>query len=304
MKKLSYNQLPIFKSVLFLFIMIFAGQNLSAQETEEDEWEDDSKKEIHGFYDTRVINGHSSETLEKGTLDFRITHRFGNIAEPSSGRTLFGLDNSTDIRIAFEYAPTDNLLLGFGRSKGFVPYTEYWDGFAKYKIFNQSEKFPVTLTAVSSAFATSMQSSDDSTLMTNFTNPARRFTYYTQLIVARNLYDKITLQLAPGILHRNFVNYDDENTNFVLGGMIRYNFYKKLSILAEYYHLFRNPELGAADRYKQSLGFALEIKTYAHVFQLSFTNSEAIGEGQFIPYTASNWLNGQFRFGFTISREF
>ncbi|MBK9191475.1 MAG: hypothetical protein IPM77_08130 [Crocinitomicaceae bacterium] len=292
------------KSIVISFFLTFISSMIIAQDNEAEEWEDEEEKEIHGFYDTRVINGHSSETLEKGTFDLRITHRFGNIAEPSSGRTLFGLDNSTDIRIAFEYAPTDQLLLGFGRCKGFVPYTEYWDGFAKYKIFNQGKKFPVTLTAVGSTFATSMASSNDSTLITNFTNPARRFTYYTQLIVARNLYDKITLQLAPGILHRNFVNFDDENTNFVLGGMIRYNFYKKLSILAEYYHLFRNDDLGASDRYKQSLGFALEIKTFAHVFQLSFTNSEAIGEGQFIPYTASNWLDGQFRFGFTISREF
>lgn len=288
--------------VSILICMCTASQFVSFSQ-DDDDW-DEEKKSIHSFYDTRVINGHSVETLEKGTLDFRITHRFGNIAVPSSGRTLFGLDNSTDIRIAFEYAPTDQLLLGFGRSKGYVPFTEYWDGFAKYKILSQGEKFPVSLSAVSSVFATSMASSDDTTLLTNFSNPARRFSYYTQFIVARNLFDKITVQLAPGLLHRNFVNYDDENTNFVLGGMLRYNFYKKLSVLVEYYHMFRNPDLGAFSRYKQPLGIAFEIKTYAHVFQLSFTNSEAIGEGQFIPYTASNWLDGEFRFGFTISREF
>jgi hypothetical protein len=283
----------------FSVIPVFAQED----EAKEEDW-DEEEEVTHCFYDTRVINGHSTETLEKGTLDFRITHRFGNIAVPSSGRTLFGLDNSTDIRIAFEYAFTDHFLLGFGRSKGFAPYSQYWDGFAKYGILQQSKKMPVSLTFVTSAFATSMESSTDSTLLNSFFKPAYRFSYYNQLIVARNLYDKVTVQLAPGLLHRNYVAYDDENTNFVLGGMVRYNFYKKMSLLVEYYHMFRDQGLPAAHRYQQALGFALEIKTYAHVFQLSFTNSEGIGEGQFIPYTAGNWLDGQFRFGFTISREF
>ena len=56
--------------------------------------------------------------FEKNMLDFRISHRFGDIAVPSSGRTLFGLDNSTDIRIGFEYGITDQFMVGFGRSKG------------------------------------------------------------------------------------------------------------------------------------------------------------------------------------------
>ena len=57
----------------------------------EDDWgdEEDSELPIHAFSDTRVINGHSAEVLNAKTLDFRITHRFGNIATTGSGRTLF-----------------------------------------------------------------------------------------------------------------------------------------------------------------------------------------------------------------------
>ena len=50
------------------------------------------------FLDTRVINGHSVETLEKGALEFRIQHRFGDIAGDQGGaQTFFGLDNAADI---------------------------------------------------------------------------------------------------------------------------------------------------------------------------------------------------------------
>lgn len=291
------------KILRLFFLSTIIGNTTSFTFSQDDEWDDEPVK-IHSFYDTRVINGHSVETLEKGTLDFRITHRFGNMAEPESWRTLFGMDLSTDIRIAFEYSLTDELLIGLGRSKGFVPYTEYWDGFAKYKIFSQDDKKPISLTFVSSVFATGMKKSTDSTSLASFPNTASRFSYFNQLILARNLFDKLTLQLSTGVLQRNYVAYDDENTNFVLGGMIRYNFYKKVSLLAEYYQVFRNQSLPAASRYQQPLGIAVEFKTFAHVFQLSFTNSEGIGEGQFLPYTSGNWLDGQFRFGFTISREF
>ena len=101
-------------------------------------------------------------------LDLRISHRFGDIATPSSGRTLFGLDNSTDIRIGFEYGISDQIMLGFGRSKGAGPYLEVWDGLIKYKILSQSEKFPLSLSVVSSAFVTSMLASTDSTELTSF----------------------------------------------------------------------------------------------------------------------------------------
>jgi hypothetical protein len=261
-------------------------------------------EDITAFSDTRVINGHATETLGKGTFDLRITHRFGEIATPSSGRTLFGLDNSTDIRIALEYGITDELMIGLGRSKGFSPYSELWDGLVKYKIIEQNSKFPISLSVASSAFFTSMRATNDSTSITSFRKPAHRFSYYSQMLISKCWGNIFTVQLAPGILHRNYVPFGERNSLFALGGMIRYNFYGKLSLVAEYYHLFR-PELATTSiTYQQPLAVGLEIKTYAHVFQLNFMNSEGIGEGQFIPYTFGNWLEGQFRFGFTISRHF
>jgi hypothetical protein len=56
------------------------------------------------FKSTRLINGHTNETIHKNELDFKVDHRFGDIAGSNGGlRQFFGLDNSTDIRIGFEY---------------------------------------------------------------------------------------------------------------------------------------------------------------------------------------------------------
>ncbi len=272
---------------------------------QDDEWDlEDVESSVVLFNDTRVINGHSSKTLEKGMWDLRITHRFGDVAVPNAGRTLFGLDNSTDIRIAIEYGITDKLMAGIGRSKGFAPYSQYWDGLVKYAIVNQSEKSPVSVSFVSSVFATSMQAATDSTAITSFSKVAHRFSYYSQIILAKNLFDKLTLQIAPGMLYRNFVAHDDQNLNFSLGSSLRYNFYKKLSFLVEHYALFRTNNTINNVEYVNPLGIGLEIKTFSHVFQINFMNSEAIGEGQFLPYTLGKWVDGRFRFGFTISRHF
>ncbi|HEY9258337.1 DUF5777 family beta-barrel protein [Chitinophaga sp.] len=40
------------------------------------------------------------------------------------------------------------------------------------------------------------------------------------------------------------------------------------------------------------------------MFSITFTNSTAILENQFIPETTSSWVQGQFRWGFNISRRF
>ena len=65
------------------------------------------------FKSTRVVNSHSVETLSKGNLDFRISHRFGKLN--SGAYNLFGLDEAT-IRLALEYGlpvdPRHSIVIG------------------------------------------------------------------------------------------------------------------------------------------------------------------------------------------------
>ena len=293
--------LKLFKG---LFFFVFLTSSYIAQEDWDFENESDALILNPSFNDTRVVNGHSVEVLDKNTLDLRISHRFGNIAVPNSGRTLFGFDNSTDIRIGLEYGITEHFMIGAGRSKGSFPLTEVWDGLAKFKILDQSEKIPFSLCLSSSIFATSMATSTDSSAINSFQQFSHRLSYYSQLILAYNLKNLITIQLAPGLLHRNYVLFEDQNTNFVIGAMAKVKLYKKVSLVAEYYHIMRKTNIINYTEYLNPLAICVEIKTHAHVFQLNFMNSRGVGEGQFIPYTKSSWLDGEFRFGFTISRHF
>ncbi|MDB5260820.1 MAG: hypothetical protein JWQ14_101 [Adhaeribacter sp.] len=65
------------------------------------------------FKTTRIINGHSVQTIPAQELLFMISHRFGTL--DGGAYNFFGLDAAT-IRLALEYGLTDRLSVGVGRS--------------------------------------------------------------------------------------------------------------------------------------------------------------------------------------------
>jgi len=269
----------------------------------QENWDfENQENKVKLFLDTRGVNGHTVNTLEKKVLDFRITHRFGEIGTPQSYRTLFGFDNSTDIRIALEYGITDDLMIGFGRCKGAGPFLEYWDSFIKYNFYNSdNEKLKATLST--KLFFTSMASSNDLTSITHFDKLSHRLSYHSELSLAYQLHKKVALQLGPGLLYRNLTNYEDDNLLFNLGSIAKIHLFKKVSLMLEHFWIL-NPNDYRSNKYTNPFGIGFEINTFAHVFQLNFMNSKGLGEGQFIPYSLSKWSNGEFRFGFTIARKF
>lgn len=288
------------KSVFRIILLLYLLPNSFV--ISQEDWSFDNNQNKKLFLDTRAINGHSVNVLKEKILDLRITHRFGEIGTKESYRTLFGLDNSSDVRIGLEYGVTNNIMIGAGRSKGAGPFLEVWDGLAKFNL-HSNEKIPLKISLAAKFFLTSMKSSTNSSELTYFSKFSHRLTYHHELLIAFKPLKKITFQLSPGFTYRNLANYQDNNFNAVLGTVMRIHLFKKVSILAEY---FAN---GGGSDYRKinfvnPFGIGIEINTYGHVFLLNFVNSKGIGEGQFIPYTSSKWSEGQFRFGFTIARKF
>lgn len=270
---------------------------------------------IGTFKSTRIVNGQSTETLKKHELDFRVAHRFGDAGGEFGGsKTFFGLDNSTDIRIAFEYGITDDLMIGVGRSKGsgnLTSFAQLWEGLAKYKILHQTtdNKVPFSLALFGNAVISGMKSSDEVSDANHFEDFSDRVSYVAQAIIARKFGDIVSLTLSPTYVHRNRVAFMDMNNMFALGGAARIKFSRRVGLIVEYYYPFRSQESkdyfeNLGKKLYNPLGVGLEIETGGHVFHVNFTNSTAILENQFIPETSSSWLQGQFRWGFNISRRF
>lgn len=246
------------------------------------------------FKGTRIINGHSVETVKKNHLDFLIHHRFD--ALNSGAYNLFGLDYST-IRLGFEYGITDQLMIGVGRSS----IQKTYDFLAKAKLLRQSSGIsnsPITATA----FVSAVIETQDKTL-----NTQEQTSYCTQLLIARKFNDKLSLQLNPTFLYRNRVaTASQERALFALGFGGRMKVSKRVSLNAEYYWAFRDKDLKnqLGDAYSNSLSLGVDIETGGHVFQIHFTNSSGMVEKQFIGDTSGSWGKGDIRYGFNISRTF
>ncbi|MBC9911444.1 DUF5777 family beta-barrel protein [Chitinophaga varians] len=269
-------------------------------------------KVLYTYKGTRIIMGHSTDMLRKHELDFRVDHRFGDLAGEFGGaKTFYGIDNSTDIRIGLEYGISDRLMAGLGRSKGSGEQHQLIDLLVKYKLVEQTQDshVPVSVALLGTAVMSCMTSEEDPHKAAWFGDGSDRMSYVAQGIVSRKFGDKLAFSLSPTYVHRNRVGYMDMNNLFALGVGGRLKVSKRIGIVAEYFYPFRSQ--ASRDYYKSQgitfynpLGVGLEIETGGHVFHINFTNSSAIQETQFIPETTTSWLQGQFRWGFNISRRF
>ena len=97
------------------------------------------------------------------------------------------------------------------------------------------------------------------------------------------------------------MNYDEENDQFAIGVGGRYKLSKRVSINADYgIHLNRNSN----SNFKDPLSIGLDIETGGHVFQVHFTNAQGMFEESFIVNGNGDWGDGDFFFGFNLSRVF
>jgi len=247
------------------------------------------------FKSTRVINSHSSEVLSKGSLDFRISHRFGKIN--SGAYNLFGLDQAT-IRIGLEYGLSDRVTVGVGRSS----FEKTYDGFIKLKIFrqrkNDESSFPVSVTWFSNMASKALRTGDDQVEQ----NRAYRYGYAHQIIIARKFNSSISLQVAPILIHRNLTeSFNQANDIYAVefGGRVKVS--KRVSINADY--IYRLPDYHYAP-YVNSASLGIDIETGGHVFQLHVTNSQGMIEETFVSRTDGHLNQGDLFYGFNISRRF
>jgi hypothetical protein len=304
---------------LFLFGSVSAGL---AQDDLLDMVDDKTPKKPQKVFATfktyRLGNALTTEPVKKNHLDFRISHRFGNIYDSDldnpineTFQTYFGFDNATDIRNSFDYGLTDNITIGIGRSR----MNKMLDGSIKWRFLQQTTNFSVP---VSMALFADMGYSHARTselyngVVKDFeTNELHRINYFTELIIASKLNDWISLELMPAYVYRNFIreninaNNKEADVNGFLsigfGGRIKLN--KRCSFIGDYYFntapfYNNNPDI------KNPLSLGFEIETGGHVFSLFFTNASGLIDNNFIPYTRDSWQKGQVKFGFSISRVF
>jgi len=237
----------------------------------------------------------------KGTFEFDIYHRFAPIDKGFTD--LFGLFGSANMRLGFSYSLLNDLQIGFGANN----HNMQVDFNAKYAIVKQTRDnaMPVSVTFFGDvAMDTRAKSS-----VLPIVNTTDRLSYFSQLMVARKISEKFSLQGSINYTHFNNVEgyLDDKNIvqpkmkndhlSFALTS--RYKISPKTSIVFNYEqplttHYMNNP--------KPNLSLGLDMKSSGHDFQVFFGNY-----GYTVPQNNSflnqnDYAKGQYVIGFNMSR--
>ncbi len=272
------------------------------------------KKPVQIFSSEKAINANTPETVGKGKMAFKVSHNFGDIGGKAGGiKNFFGLDNSTDVRIAFQIGLGKHLDAIVARTKGAGLQQRAIELGLKYKLLEQMENdpsHPISVALYVNAAIATNNANQFPNQDNSYEGFSDRVSNILQLIIARKV-GKISLQLNPTFLTRGYAISYDQKSMFALGGAIKIPLVEnRLNLLLDYFHPFR--EEAVADSFKVNdnikfsdpLGVGFEFITSGHTFRLNFANTTEILENRFIPRTITSWSKGQFRWCFTISRNF
>ncbi|WP_264550395.1 DUF5777 family beta-barrel protein [Flavobacterium sp. N2820] len=255
------------------------------------------------FKSLKIVNLESTKLAAKGDFYFIVAHRFGFVDKGFDD--FFGLDNA-NTQLKFLYGVNDWLTVHIGRS-GFQ---ETYDLAAKYRLYAQKENgFPVTIVGFNSVAINSELKEEDFPKL-QFEN---RLSYVAQVLISRKFSEKLSLEIAPSVFHENTLRdlLDDnnalilpnpqDNTQFAIGLGGRYKLTNRWSVNVDYAaHLNR----ASQSNYKNPLSIGVDLETGGHVFQMHFTNAQAMHETGYLGQTVGDWSDGKIAFGFNLVRVF
>lgn len=282
--------------IAFSFFFLFFFSIANAQDDLFKELDTDTipKKEIEtaAFKGLQVCTMQSTKLASKGEWYFMVAHRFGDLTEGFDN--FFGFDNANS-KIGGLYGATEWLTLGFSRHT----LNKNYEFTAKYKFANQEVNgFPVTIVGYNTMDINSQLSEDEFPLL----KASNRFAFSTQLPISRKFSNSFSAELNPIYIHKNLYDSLFEVTdNFLLALGGRYKLSKRISLNMEY--AFR---LNAKEKslYQNPATIGLDIETGGHVFQLVFSNSQAMNDITY--FTNATGLTGGkgIYFGFNLYRVF
>jgi hypothetical protein len=240
----------------------------------------------------KIVNFESTKLVAKNEFTLVVSHRFGSIENGFD--TFFGLDNAVT-RLNFIYGITDAINIGVSRSS----FLKVYDITTKYRLKRQEENgFPVTIVGFNALLINTALEKDNLPLL----EFKHRLGYTAQLLISRKISNNLSLELAPTFFHDNYVAIDDqENSQYALGFGGRYKLGKRWSVNADYgWHLNRANN----SPYKNPLSIGFDLETGGHVFQMHFSNAQAMNTNGFLGQAEGNWSDGNIYFGFNLSRTF
>jgi hypothetical protein len=250
------------------------------------------KKEIRkpAFGGTRVINLPTTQSIGKGRLLFRVSHRFYP-AIRSGYDSFYGLDGQAVILLSFGYGLRNNLDLTLARTK----LNKEVELSLKWVMFEQGKILTLPFSAALNLGGSLVtQSQPDRKVFR-----ADNMKFNLQVILSHQVSNSLSLVLVPA--YSSNTNHWDSSSEgtFALGAGGRWMISNDFSILWEWI-----PVLAGYKDNSNGWGLGIEKKAGGHVFQVFILNSIGLTSDQFIPGGDFRLKDWDFRIGFNIFRKF
>jgi len=281
------------KSILFLFLL--APIITFSQDDLFNEIDTDSSGvqfETAAFKGLKVVNFESTKLVAKDELTFIVSHRFGTLKNGID--TFFGLDQAVT-RLNFVYGISEGINIGVSRSS----FLKIFDVSAKYRLLRQEiNGFPFTIVGYNSILINTALEKDNLPGL----EFKHRLGYTAQLLISRKINTAFSVELAPTFFHDNFVDFDEQsNSQFALGFGGRYKLTNRWSLNADYGLHFNR---ASNSPFKNPISIGFDLETGGHVFQMHFSNAQAMNTNGFLGQGTGDWSDGDVYFGFNLSRTF
>jgi hypothetical protein len=320
-KTFKHTSTYLFRPACLLLLMSFSifvfGQDSTAEATEQTQVVKKVKPVKNTFESIWLIDNQTTLVPTKNSFEMDILHRFGTLE--TGYEDFYGFFAPSNISLRFSYVPIDNLLVGVAITKQNMT----WEGYAKYSIMKQTNgKYPVSVSYYGNIAI-------DSRKKENFINWSDRLLFFNQILIARKINDKLSIQVAPSVTHQNVVNGyyatsgsvadstykaevkgEMEHNHFAVAISARYKIKPGMSVLFGYdqpltKHKTNNPN--------PNLSLGIEFTTSSHAFQLFFTNYYYITPSRNNLFNKNNPIDidgfnditfypGHFLIGFNITR--
>ena len=287
--------------ILLIPFISFSQDDLLEQLDNEVEVDDTVSATFKGL---KVVNFESTKLANAKDFYFIVAHRFASVENGFDD--LFGLDQAVT-QLKFLYGINEWLNVGVTRSS----FQKKYGLHTKYRLLSQKKGgFPFTITGYNLVTINTALDKDILPLI-EFED---RLNYVSQILLGSKVNEKLSVLIAPTYVHENLATrstivnednsisiYDEENDQFALGIGGRYKLTTRWSINMDYgIHLNRNKN----SLFSNPLSIGVDLETGGHVFQMHFTNAQAMFEDGFITRAEGDWSEGDFFFGFNLSRVF
>ncbi len=241
------------------------------------------------FWGTHLINLPTTQSIGKGEILFRVSHRFYPSATEGYD-TFYGLDGPAVILLSLGYGLSDNFSFTLARTQ---LYKEVELSMKWVILRQQRSKMPFSgALNIGGSLVTESQPDRDV-----FDSDNMKFNI--QAILSYQLNDALSFALVPA--YSSNINHWDPSPEgtLILGTGGRWMLFKDLSIIWEW-----NPVLSGYRAGADGWALGIEKKVGGHVFQVFVLNTTGLTSPQFLPGGDLILKDGDFRIGFNIFRLF